>query len=107
MFIGIKSVFLRIVGSCCLLLVFPAVAFGLDTLSGDPLYKLKGAGRFVRHSGSDSPAVYILPNVPSYAGFNNRPKPTPSALSGHITYAFRFPAGSLGDNIYAHTYQGV
>ncbi len=109
MFIGIKSAFLQALCSCSLLFAVPigTLASGLDTLSVDTVYQLNDAGRFVHHLGLELRPGYILPNVPFYSGFNNQRKPIRNALSGHIKYAFRFPNGSLGDRIYAHTYQGI
>lgn len=107
MFFGIKSVFLYLFFICCLLLPFPFDAFARDSLSVDTVHKLNGAGRFVHQLGVELRPAHILPTVPFYAGFNNQQKPIRNALSGHLKYAFRFPNGSLGDQIYPHTYQGI
>lgn len=69
--------------------------------------KLNGAGRFVQHLAIESRAAYVISTVPFYAGFNNQNKPIRNALSGHLKYAFRFPDGSPGNQIYPNTYQGI
>ncbi|MBD1422112.1 acyloxyacyl hydrolase [Sphingobacterium chuzhouense] len=107
MFLSLKSIFFHLLFFCGPLIAFPFDALSRDSLSVDTAHKLNGAGRFVHHLGVELRPGYVLPNVPFYAGVNQQRKPIQNALSGHIKYAFRFPNGSLGDQIYAHTYQGI
>lgn len=107
MFSGVKSLFSYVSVSSCLLLISPLSGLSRDTLSIDTAHKLNGAGRFVHHLGVELRPGFVLPTVPFYAGLNDQRKPIRNALSGHIKYAFRFPNGSLGDQIYPHTYQGI
>ena len=107
MFAYIKSAFFRILCLYGMLLALPVYAFGLDTLSVDTVQKLNGLGRFVHQGGVELRPGYILPNIPFYSGLNNQGKPIRNAFSVHAKYAFRFPDGTLGDKIYANTYQGI
>lgn len=62
---------------------------------------------FVHGLGVNFGYGHVLPTDPFYKGLNNAGKPIDQALSGHLKYSFQLPSGSLGNKLYADTYQGI
>ncbi len=66
-----------------------------------------GRSSYVHGLGLNFSLGRVLPTDPFYMGDNKAQKPIKQALSGHLKYSFQLPSGSLGNKLYADTYQGV
>src|SRR5690625_2127605 len=57
--------------------------------------------------GMEFSHVYILPIYPIFTENNQDRIPIRHSVSGHFKYSFDLPESSLGNTIFAATYQGI
>lgn len=65
------------------------------------------SNRFIHNIGLEFRPSYVLPTISFFEGENLKQKSFKQGFSGHLKYSFRLPEGTLGNQIYSETYQGL
>ena len=73
----------------------------------DSLLDQTKSDRFSHRIGMEFRHAYILPAHPFFTENNQDRNPIRHSVSGHFKYSFALPESSLGNTIFAATYQGI
>lgn len=97
--------------SICLFIFFTFSISAIGSIISEAILSYEGVSvdsiRFVHNLGLELRPAYVLPTIPFFEGDNNQQKSIKRALSGHLKYSFSLPKGTLGNQIYSETYQGL
>lgn len=64
-------------------------------------------GKYTHYLGVEFRPGFVIPSPPFYKEADDKDLSTKHALSAHLKYSFSLPSGTLGDQIFANTKQGV
>lgn len=94
-----------------LLLVFPLTVVAQDTIAvHDERRTLLSGGSsdgFRHNVGITFRPAFVIPSAPFFVDASNKGFSIRHSLSGHMSYSFGFPSGSLGNRVFSDTYQGI
>ncbi len=63
--------------------------------------------KFSHHFSAEVRPAYVFPTSPFYKSEIAKDALTDQAISGHLRYSFALPKGSLGNQIFSNTQQGI